>query len=67
MRFCIQGHHAACHPSSTSHISGYIPSKTQLTDPRTAQQLLTNLRATYIFRNALEFNGVSGMICESIN
>ena len=52
---CTQGHHDACHPTSTCHTSSYSASKVKLTEPLAAQTLLSTLKGTNIYKMAPAF------------
>ena len=51
----LQGIHSDCHPSSSCHDPGYIPSRLELTNPQACQALLKGLKDTYVYRYADDF------------
>ena len=54
-----------CHPSLSCHVSGYIPSRVQLTNPQACQALLSGLKGTYVYRYAEDFCRVCMLVTVS--
>ena len=63
--YCLQGIHSDCHPSSSCHDPGYIPSRVQLTNPQACQALLSGLKDTYVYRYAKDFCRVCMLVTVS--